>query len=189
MNELHRLILEDKDLNSPDRRSGNSVEVSNAPIGSRDRGPPMPTLVEDVNEDSSPLKSSITDPRAKTLIDSLLEENKALKKEISAFDVEFFEQLEDLKYRYVRMQEIVGADPSLLESTLKDSKLNENGDNSGNLTRKKSPLDRLAWSAQNLSHAMEQQPAFAESKATTFQHGLDSFRENESKKNGEHILA
>jgi hypothetical protein len=38
--------------------------------------------------------------KEKLMLEALIEENKLLKKEISAFDMEFFEQLEDLKYRY-----------------------------------------------------------------------------------------
>ena len=34
-----------------------------------------------------------------------------LRKEMSAFDTSFFEELEDLKYRYSRLQDIMGADP------------------------------------------------------------------------------
>jgi len=72
-------------------------------------------------------------------LSALARENERLKKEIGSFDSEFFEQLEDLKYRYSRLQEIVGEDPSAA-GTKKGSAL---------------PLDRLSWSVRNSMTAMD----------------------------------
>ena len=47
-----------------------------------------------------------------TRAEVLMAENERLKRELSTFDVNFFDQLEDLKYRYAALQEIVGENPS-----------------------------------------------------------------------------
>jgi hypothetical protein len=44
-------------------------------------------------------------------IAQLIKENKMLKAEMSQFDTEFFEELEDLKYRYSKLQQVVGELP------------------------------------------------------------------------------
>lgn len=44
---------------------------------------------------------------------ALTKENERLKQEMQAFDLNFFEELEDLKYRYSRLQEVVGEEPSI----------------------------------------------------------------------------
>ena len=38
-------------------------------------------------------------------VKKLREENKGLQKELSAFDLDFFEEIEDLKYKYNRAQQ------------------------------------------------------------------------------------
>ena len=42
---------------------------------------------------------------------ALKHENDRLKREMAAFDVDFFAELEDLKWRYARLQEVMGDDP------------------------------------------------------------------------------
>lgn len=115
--------------------------------------PVMSPVAEHAEEDTTettPVKTKGTTThgdgnREKLMLDALMEENKLLKKEISAFDMEFFEQLEDLKYRYVRMQEMVGGDP------------NHRNDDSSDVSAspKKLPLDRLAWSTKTSIRALD----------------------------------
>jgi hypothetical protein len=69
---------------------------------------------------------------------ALQRENQRLKAEIAPFDAQFFEELEDLKYRYSRLQEIVGEDPAASEPR-----------------RSALPLDRLSWSVRNSMTAMD----------------------------------
>jgi hypothetical protein len=69
---------------------------------------------------------------------ALQRENERLKAEIAPFDAQFFEELEDLKYRYSRLQEIVGEDPAASEPR-----------------RSALPLDRLSWSVRNSMTAMD----------------------------------
>jgi hypothetical protein len=69
---------------------------------------------------------------------ALQRENERLKAEIAPFDAQFFEELEDLKYRYSRLQEIVGEDPVASEPR-----------------RSALPLDRLSWSVRNSMTAMD----------------------------------
>ena len=45
----------------------------------------------------------------------LLAENDRLKRELNSFDPLFFDQLEDLKYRYNSLQEAVGQAPDPLQ--------------------------------------------------------------------------
>ena len=97
-------------------------------------------------------------------------ENLLLRREIASFDEEFWEQLEDLKHRYARLQEIVGETPAIppdlstaqpphdgsrgiLMSTLKEDSqeyLNQVSQGHGSL-----PLDKLAWSVRNSMTAMD----------------------------------
>jgi hypothetical protein len=72
-------------------------------------------------------------------LSALLRENERLKSEIAPFNAEFFEELEDLKYRYTRLQEIVGEEPRAAEGA-RTSAL---------------PLDRLSWSVRNSMTAMD----------------------------------
>lgn len=88
-------------------------------------------------------------------LELLVAENRKLKEEIGAFDSEFFEELEDLKYRYAKLQEIVGEDPLAKSSLygrnqLLDGAVAAAGGDSGKL-----PLNRLAWSVRNSMRAMD----------------------------------
>lgn len=168
LNELHRWIAEDEDLASPEisssARSLSPIEFVAAPPSSETRdaskpyntkgfAPVMSPVAEHVEEDtaaSTPLKPRETTSYGdrnmeKSMVDALMEENKLLKKEISAFDMEFFEQLEDLKYRYVRMQEMVGGDPNHRNDDISDAAASPT----------KLPLDRLAWSTKNSIRALD----------------------------------
>jgi Ca2+-binding EF-hand superfamily protein len=100
---------------------------------------------------------------------ALLEENARLKGELSSFDSEFWEQLEDLKYRYNHMQELVGSDQSQGNKFLRGygnekatvrpegnysrssamEKYRRSGEG-GNL-----PLDSVGWAKRNPSTAMD----------------------------------
>lgn len=77
-------------------------------------------------------------------LSALARENERLKKEIGSFDSEFFEELEDLKYRYSRLQEIVGEDPTNTSSGI-----------AGRTSSSALPLDRLSWSVRNSMTAMD----------------------------------
>lgn len=79
-------------------------------------------------------------------VSALQRENDRLKKEMESFDSEFFEQLEDLKYRYSKLQEVVGEDPTnTLAIPLTDPRIRGGG----------LPLDRLSWSVRNAMTAMD----------------------------------
>ena len=157
LSELHQWISEDEELASPEiplspiESTSNALESYTAvPRDTKGFAPVLSPLAEHAEEEASgtvtPLKSNfasqIDDSKEKLMLEALIEENKLLKKEISAFDMEFFEQLEDLKYRYVRMQEMVGADP------IHHHKEEESIDVP---SLEKLPLDRLAWSTKNYS--------------------------------------
>ena len=88
-------------------------------------------------------------------------ENTMLKAEMSFLDKDFFEELEDLKHRYVRLQEIVGEAPArdmsagipvhgreAAEAPYPMSKSVEQG-------KKGMPLDRLSWSVRQSMTAMD----------------------------------
>lgn len=85
---------------------------------------------------------------------SLEEENKRLKEELSSFDSNFFEELEDLKYRYCKLQEIVGEDPKYpLEFNRRKTRSlspSKEGVKDNDL-----PLQRYAWSVRNSMRAMD----------------------------------
>ena len=79
-------------------------------------------------------------------VSALQRENDRLKQEMQSFDVEFFEQLEDLKYRYSKLQEVVGEDPTSVRAVpLTDPRVRGGG----------LPLDRLSWSVRNAMTAMD----------------------------------
>ena len=79
-------------------------------------------------------------------VSALQRENDRLKKEMESFDSEFFEQLEDLKYRYSKLQEVVGEDPASTRAIpLTDPRIRGGG----------LPLDRLSWSVRNAMTAMD----------------------------------
>lgn len=87
-----------------------------------------------------PKKERKLDQVEEDRLSALARENERLKKELGSFDGEFFEQLEDLKHRYSRLQEIVGEDPIGREGGARSSAL---------------PLDRLSWSVRNSMTAMD----------------------------------
>jgi hypothetical protein len=79
-------------------------------------------------------------------VSALQRENDRLKKEMESFDSEFFEQLEDLKYRYSKLQEVVGEDPASTRAIpLTDPRIRGGG----------LPLDRLSWSVRSAMTAMD----------------------------------
>lgn len=83
---------------------------------------------------------------------------QALKRELGAFDTDFFEQLEDLKYRYTRLQELKGdAPPAVNPSTPYTTSTSTRDESSKDMSKDKSqlPLDRLAWSLRNSMTAMD----------------------------------
>eukprot|EP01033_Poteriospumella_lacustris_P002265 gene2265-1656_t len=91
------------------------------------------------------------------LVQALAEENQRLKKEIAAFDGDFFEELEDLKYRYAKLQEVIGEDPlapSLFGKNQLPTPLNDATVHDADGTSKL-PLSRLAWSVRNSMRAMD----------------------------------
>lgn len=125
-------------------------------------------------------------------IRKLAEENARLKSEMSAFDSEFFEELEDLKYRYAKLQEIVGGDP-LAPSVYGKSKLSVPLTDEGKETTSKLPLSRMAWSVRNSMRAMDrasedsplvQGPRI--SNAHTYAPGVPSFRGERNQESNVH---
>jgi hypothetical protein len=97
---------------------------------------------------------------------ALEQENARLRGEMSAFDPEFFEQLEDLKFRYSRLQEIVGESPSAggrgrdnsspaLLSTHDRGESEHDYLKSVSKGRGSLPLDGLSWSVRNSMTAMD----------------------------------
>jgi hypothetical protein len=69
----------------------------------------------DVKSATSPARGVVEDSMLVSddeLVRNLARENQQLKSEISQFDSAFFEELEDLKFRYSKLQEFVGEDPS-----------------------------------------------------------------------------
>lgn len=86
---------------------------------------------------------------------AIIEENKALKNTLNEFDAEFFEQLEDLKYRYARLQEIVGQSPAPTGSIISDERKENVSDVPAAYRKSALPLDKLAWSARSSVNAMD----------------------------------
>lgn len=80
----------------------------------------------------------------------LAEENQRLKEEMRNFDGEFFEQLEDLKYRYSQLQEVLGEDPLLRASAKQHLNIKDGSRSGQNL-----PLDKLAWSVRRSMTAID----------------------------------
>lgn len=98
------------------------------------------------DNDDDYINIDTTDLHTLDRMNALKKENDRLKKEIGSFDTEFFEQLEDLKYRYTRLQEIVGEDPTRnLGNPITDPRIRGGG----------LPLDRLSWSVRNSMTAMD----------------------------------
>lgn len=84
---------------------------------------------------------------------SLVEENARLRSELSAFDSVFWEQLEDLKFRYSRLQEVVGEEPEPSDGgsfPLRPRSAAVGAQKSQGL-----PLDGLPWSTRNAMTAMD----------------------------------
>lgn len=84
---------------------------------------------------------------------SLVEENARLRSELSAFDSAFWEQLEDLKFRYSRLQEVVGEEP---EASDRGAFPLRPKSAVGGVQRPQGlPLDGLPWSTRNAMTAMD----------------------------------
>eukprot|EP01034_Spumella_vulgaris_P022749 gene22749-28907_t len=83
-----------------------------------------------------------------------------LESEMAAFDPEFFEQLEDLKFRYSRLQEIVGETPMHSQSPALLSTHHSSAEQTDYLRsvskgKGSLPLDGLSWSVRNSMTAMD----------------------------------
>ena len=89
-------------------------------------------------------------------IRQLVEENKRLKGEVEAFDSNFFEELEDLKYRYSRLQEMIGEDPFLDDSISRSLQIrHDRRQLTGQKTVGTLPLNRLSWAAKSSMRAID----------------------------------
>lgn len=88
----------------------------------------------------------------------LAEENQKLKKELQQFDKNFFEELEDLKFRYTKLQEVVGDDPAVDKRLLDDPRLRRLNPN-GKASKDGLPLNELAWSVRDSMRAMDRASA------------------------------
>jgi len=95
---------------------------------------------------------------------SLLDENARLKQELKAFDGEFWEQLEDLKYRYNKLQGVVGEDSKtkgfLQGYGTQGAIVRNSGEDTGRsfmatMDRSGAPLDSVAWAKRNATTAMD----------------------------------
>jgi hypothetical protein len=91
-------------------------------------------------------------------IKQLIDENEKLKNEVSAFDSNFFEELEDLKFRYSRLHEAVGEDPFLDDSLTRSLQTRHDR---RNLAGEKMvslgalPLNKLSWATKNAMKAID----------------------------------
>jgi hypothetical protein len=91
-------------------------------------------------------------------IKQLVDENEKLKNEVSAFDSNFFEELEDLKFRYSRLHEAVGEDPFLDDSLTRSLQTRHDR---RNLAGEKMvslgalPLNKLSWATKNAMKAID----------------------------------
>jgi hypothetical protein len=109
------------------------------------------------NEEKKKKKIIPTDEITK----GLFEENERLKKEMKAYDSNFFEEINDLKYRYTRLQEIIGEDPYLdnsISSSLNSRHPGAAGGRSLSPTGRRVadlPLNRLSWSTRNSMRAID----------------------------------
>jgi hypothetical protein len=81
-------------------------------------------------------------------------ENRKLKEEMKAFDSHFFEELEDLKFRYSRLQEVIGEDP-VVDDSLSKSISTRKDVRSLSPNSRDLPLNRLSWSARNSMRAID----------------------------------
>ena len=88
---------------------------------------------------------------------NLAQENARLKAEMSVFDREFFEEIEDLKFRYTKLQELVGDAPPVSDGL--EYLPVHSGVTAAAVTAKptgsKLPLDRLSWSVRQSMTAMD----------------------------------
>ena len=98
------------------------------------------------------VSASASDPN----VLSLAEENARLRSELKAFDGEFWEQLEDLKFRYSRLQEVVGEEPDVTGRGIYPMRPKSSGGAPGKPSAQgQQPLDALPWSARNAMTAMD----------------------------------
>ncbi len=165
LHNLHDLIMKDTDFDDLDAVKQKSKEISSpmrlAPShNSNSIHPTHNNTTTDSSMLGSPFKSSKRDPIKENSdlnqsagiadieyeskqLQQLSEENIKLKQEIRAFDGEFFEQLEDLKYRYAQLQDVLGEDPLMratVQAKIKDGPL---------------PLNKLAQSVRRSMTAMD----------------------------------
>lgn len=70
---------------------------------------------------------------------------RRLKHELNSFDEEFFEQLEDLKYKYTELQGIVGEDPMIKKLRAEHKKITSDMDNVGGYRS----IDDLPWTRRD----------------------------------------
>lgn len=96
--------------------------------------------VQDKARDPSRAASNFTD---------LELQNMRLKKELGVFDSDFFEQLEDLKYRYKELVDVVGEDPLIQQLQRRQSGLEEQLGYEN--TRKDRSIDALPWTRRDPS--------------------------------------
>jgi hypothetical protein len=113
---------------------------------------------EESSEDKEEMKKKVIVPTDE-MTKSLLEENERLKKEMKAYDSNFFEEINDLKYRYTRLQEIVGEDP-FLDNSISTSLNSRHHPSVRSLSPKGRkvadlPLNRLSWSTRSSMRAMD----------------------------------
>jgi hypothetical protein len=140
-NELHNLVLDETTDDGVSISPGVDDFFYNKPMVKEDASkykPRLSSLKEDEWE-SENSKLAEVKPEVNfnngflnqniAKLSALEQENQLLRKEISAFDAEFFEQLEDLKYRYSKLQEVSGS-------------------NDFSVQKENLPLDRLGWSAR-----------------------------------------
>ncbi len=96
----------------------------------------------------------------------LAQENKRLKEEMQQFDSNFFEELEDLKFRYAKLQEYVGEDPAAapVSKLLSDPRIKRNmamrgatdpATDGGPPVKDGLPLSKLGWSVRDSMRAMD----------------------------------
>ena len=107
-----------------------------------------------------PVAETSSDPRAL----SLAEENARLRSELKAFDGDFWEQLEDLKFRYSKLQEVVGEEPDVpvrggsAASSIypvRPSSSSSSAAAGRDRTSSSRPIDALPWSTRNAMTAMD----------------------------------
>eukprot|EP01038_Epipyxis_sp_PR26KG_P004635 gene4635-6514_t len=139
--QLHDLIFDELDERKTLHNNNNySKEIKQTHQN-------LPTIAEEM-ESIEPLQRN----KDFNFADELYNKNNstsraddALMKELDAIDGEFFEELEDLKFRYSRLQELAGDDPNNVKNNSKVS----------------GPLDKLPWSVRDSMTAMDRAAALS----------------------------